>query len=422
MTEEPAFDLGAATHTGYERQENQDLQGIFDTPVGKLLVLADGMGGHLGGALAAKLTVQGLQQALGRADTGRPLQETIKEAFEQANAAVCQRAGDKDEDTRGMGSTALMLLLSGHNAWIAHVGDSRAYLLRSGRLTRLTKDHTRVQRMVDVGILTEEEARVHPDGNLLDRAMGQMVEVEADIACHELLPQDMMLLCSDGLWAYSTETEIEQVLNRPGSAQQLCDQLVGLALDKGGEDNVTVQLLRLTDVRVAAAASSRTTRERPELNDDRASSARRGRRHHKHVVIAAAVLLLGLFFWTHRQPLHPPEVGRPEAQQPTAPPKPQPSDVPQHPPDSAAVKNEVEEHATEGEKPLAAPEEQPSKPTQTPKMEDATDSTGEGAAQTDPAAETRANTSPGNRSVPPPSLTPLPNPLPLRERGFEEGD
>jgi serine/threonine protein phosphatase PrpC len=304
MSHGNGIDIGAATHAGYVREENQDYQGVFETPLGRLLVVADGMGGHKGGALAAQLTVQALQQTF---NTSSPVEEVIQEAFNNANSQVYRRATAGDEATEGMGSTALALLLSDDRAWIAHVGDSRAYLMRDGRMTRLTKDHTRVQRMVDVGILTEEEARVHPDGNLLDRAMGHSPAIEIALSSHRLMAGDAVLLCTDGLWAYATEIEIEQVLSRPGTAQQLCDQLVQMALDHGGEDNITVQLLRMgVTTESVANNQGRVTRKLPQNLYTPTPNTNRRKRHLLYSIVVTIAILAGITLWPHDEPLQAP--------------------------------------------------------------------------------------------------------------------
>ena len=130
------------------------------------------MGGHAGGAKAAELTIRGLEQYLSEASKNLPIEEAIRNAFEKTNRDVYDQAHAGDPTTEGMGSTAVMLLIFSQIAKIAHVGDSRAYLYRNGKLRLLTKDHTQVQRMVDVGMLTPEQARNHPSSSILDRAIG----------------------------------------------------------------------------------------------------------------------------------------------------------------------------------------------------------------------------------------------------------
>lgn len=156
-----------------------------------------------------------------------------------------ERAASGDPETEGMGSTALLMLTSGSLAYVAHVGDSRAYLYRERELRQLTTDHTRVQRMVDAGMLSAEEAQHHPEASIIERAMGHRPHVEVDVGrALELREGDGILLCSDGLSGYVDDEGIETVLRSEATVQEVADRLVGLALDRGGQDNVTVQFIQ----------------------------------------------------------------------------------------------------------------------------------------------------------------------------------
>jgi len=238
--------LGARSETGYVRAANEDRMGFIRTAHGDVYVVSDGMGGYRGGALAAELTVQTLRDRLSAlAPASGAFTDQVRDAFLVANQAVFQRRRSDDPDTRDMGATGVALITHGARALVGHVGDSRAYLASRGTLRQLTRDHTRVQKMVDAGLLTPAQAAVHPDASMLDRAIGHAATVEVDVSDWiTLKPGDMVLLCSDGLCGYVSDAEIGQVLRRKGSPQQLADSLVDCALGKGGEDNVTVQLLR----------------------------------------------------------------------------------------------------------------------------------------------------------------------------------
>ncbi|MBA4142880.1 MAG: serine/threonine-protein phosphatase [Nitrosospira sp.] len=213
-------------------------------PLGDVYIVSDGMGGHQGGALAAELTVETLGRNLLGVESGESARAEFELAFENANRTVYERGHSGDTETQGMGATAVVLLVAGSQAMVAHVGDSRAYLFRQGELRRLTKDHSRVQRMVDAGILTDAEAASHPASNLLERAIGVSPDVAADVSSwFELDDGDQILLCSDGLHGYVSDGEIGAILNNRIAPQELAHQLVDLALQKGGEDNITVQLV-----------------------------------------------------------------------------------------------------------------------------------------------------------------------------------
>jgi protein phosphatase len=239
------WEVGAGTETGYVRKENQDRMSWAQVPWGQLYIVADGMGGHAGGAQAAQLTVQGLEQNLAKASGDMRIEDAIREAFEKTNKDVYDKAHAGDPATEGMGSTAVILLIFGQIAKIAHVGDSRAYLYRDGKLRLLTKDHTQVQRFVDAGILAPEEARNHPSASLLERAIGHRPTVAMDIGSDLILNEgDGILLCSDGLSGYIDDREIEAAMNDSSTPQETVNRLIDLALQKGGEDNVTVQFVR----------------------------------------------------------------------------------------------------------------------------------------------------------------------------------
>jgi protein phosphatase len=194
--------------------------------------------------VAAELTVEILGRNLSRIDSLESAQTAIVFAYEEANRAVYEKGHSGDAETLGMGATAVVLLVDESRAMVAHVGDSRAYLNKRGDLSRLTKDHSRVQRMVDAGILTDTEAASHPAAHLLERAIGVSPDLMVDVSSWFALDAgDKVLLSSDGLHGYVSDEEIAAILNNGSSTQELADQLVDFALQKGGEDNITVQLV-----------------------------------------------------------------------------------------------------------------------------------------------------------------------------------
>lgn len=246
------MEVGTRSETGYLRNDSQDRMSGTLVPLGRLFLVADGMGGHKGGALAAQLVVQELQHYLEQA-VDVPVEEAIGSAFRQANATVYRQA-HADPAGDGMGATAVLLLVSGGGARVAHVGDSRGYLYRSGILRQLTSDDA----VEDAGILKQDEAPPHSGGHLPVRAMGEGPEVDVHIG-HELAVEegDAFLLCSDGLSRYVPRQVIEAVLRSSGSAQQIAERLVELALERGGPDNVTVQLIRFGHPKAAGGRGTR---------------------------------------------------------------------------------------------------------------------------------------------------------------------
>lgn len=248
------LEVGALSETGYVRDENQDRMSGSQVPLGQLYIVADGMGGHKGGALAAEIAVQELQRHISQAPLSEPVDPVIEAAFKKANETVYAKAHSGDPATEGMGTTAVLLLISGQVAKLAHVGDSRAYLFRNGRLSQLTTDHTVVQRMVQAGMLKPEEAADHPDSSVLERAIGSKPDIEVDFRNELLREGDAVLLCSDGLSGYVTDAQIETVLRSQGTVRETTENLVKLALEKGGNDNVTVQLVQYGTKKEAPAA------------------------------------------------------------------------------------------------------------------------------------------------------------------------
>lgn len=239
------LEVGALSETGYVREENQDHMSGRILPVGHLYIVADGMGGHKGGALASELTDNGLQEFIAAAPANAPVNEVLQNAFRRVNETVYKKSQSGDPAIEGMGSTAVVVLISGAFARVAHVGDSRAYLFRDKKLTLLTKDHTIVQKMVDSKMITPEEAIDHPNASVLERAIGTQPSVEADISGPiPLKDDDTILICSDGLSGYVADAAIESVLREQLPVQEIPKRLVALALKKGGEDNITVQVIR----------------------------------------------------------------------------------------------------------------------------------------------------------------------------------
>lgn len=258
---ETKLEVAALSETGYVRSENQDRMSGSVLPLGHLYIVADGMGGHKGGALAAEITVKGLQQNIGQAPAGALVEEVIRSAFEKVNREIYLKAHSGQSEIEGMGSTAVLLLVSGQIARVAHVGDSRAYVYCRQRLTQVTTDHTLVQKMVDRGMLSAQETFNHPNANILERAIGNDSGVKVDITDELKLDDgDAVLLCSDGLTGYVRDDDILRVLRSPETVQGIPKRLVNLALQAGGKDNVTVQFIQY-GTRKEAPANPRGGRE-----------------------------------------------------------------------------------------------------------------------------------------------------------------
>jgi PPM family protein phosphatase len=232
----------ARTDVGLRRRENEDRYAL--APHLGLYLVADGMGGHSAGQVASQLAAEASLQAIETLEgSGASLVEKLREAVASANQAIFASATDHPEYA-GMGTTLVALLVDGERGALAHVGDSRAYRMRGGRLRLLTDDHSVVGELLRRREISEDDARAHPQRHVLTRALGVRSQVEPDLA--ELTPEpgDVFVLCSDGLTAHVEDGEIGEIVAEGADLQEACEHLVDLANDRGGEDNITVVLAR----------------------------------------------------------------------------------------------------------------------------------------------------------------------------------
>jgi protein phosphatase len=243
---------------GRRRTANEDSAAAGD----RLLVVADGMGGHAHGELASALTVaamleldERLPQDLSQVDLLGELASAVDEASER----LAEHAR-KEPDTQGMGTTVVALVFDGSRLALAHVGDSRIYRCRAGELHQLTRDHTMVQQLVDEGQITPEEALVHPRRSVLMRALSTEHPVEADLEVLEPQVGDRYLLCSDGVTAVLPDKAIEDLMAAPTGPEVVVEQLITLANQGGGPDNITCIVADVVDVVDAAEAPAQGVR------------------------------------------------------------------------------------------------------------------------------------------------------------------
>ncbi|HYS53693.1 MAG TPA: Stp1/IreP family PP2C-type Ser/Thr phosphatase [Thermoanaerobaculia bacterium] len=237
------------TDVGKVRSENQDF-GTLTTPKeeavshpgGRLLIVADGMGGHRGGATASRMAAETVKSQYLGSNT-KDVPTALRDALVLANSRIFAEAQTNPE-LRGMGTTTSALVILGAQGWFAHVGDSRIYMVRGDAVRQLTEDHSLVATMVREGLLTAQEAETHPRRNVLQRSIGVGEEVEIDIRGPiELQENDTFVLCSDGLHGLVKENEIKEVAKLP--IQQAANEFVTLALERGAPDNVTVIVARI---------------------------------------------------------------------------------------------------------------------------------------------------------------------------------
>jgi protein phosphatase len=233
---------GATTDVGMVRQQNEDAYSAEES----LYIVADGMGGHNAGEVASALAVATVRAG---AKSGIHSTEQFRELVQQANTAIYTASLD-DSTQSGMGTTlTAMAVVPGEEpkVLVANVGDSRTYLFRGGALTRLSIDHSYVQELVNEGILTPEEARVHPRRNIVTRAMGIERSVMVDVFTHLVRTGDRIVLCSDGLVDEVPDTDIATVLSQHSDAQETAEALVLVANANGGRDNTTVVVVDILD-------------------------------------------------------------------------------------------------------------------------------------------------------------------------------
>ncbi len=210
-----------------------------------LFAVADGMGGHAAGAVASNLLVDHLKEFDLSKDPNHALQE-LRIAIERANLKVYEEA-EQDRSLHGMGTTLVAALIQSNGYIAANVGDSRMYNFDGETLQMITIDHSLVEQLVRAGAITREEARVHPQRNIITRAVGVSPVVDVDLFENDWKPGDILVLCSDGLHGAVEEEDFISVLSSKRSLESMCDVLVQLALDNGGTDNITVILIRFEE-------------------------------------------------------------------------------------------------------------------------------------------------------------------------------
>ena len=244
--------LAGKTDVGRVRQENQDDYRAGELPGGAVWALVcDGMGGAKGGREASQgacnVIENFFQEQYAQCGAGQE-EPFLKKALLYANRFVFQKAAH-EEARAGMGTTAVCALVRSGNVYLCHAGDSRAYLIRDGKLTQLTHDHSYVQELVDCGTITEEEAEHHPQKNIITKALGVDYRLEPEFTAAKLKREDRLLLCTDGLTNMVPVEEMEELLAQ-GTFYDLPDRLIEAANAHGGSDNITALLLAVEPTEV----------------------------------------------------------------------------------------------------------------------------------------------------------------------------
>ncbi|MGA2921321.1 MAG: Stp1/IreP family PP2C-type Ser/Thr phosphatase [Candidatus Sulfotelmatobacter sp.] len=251
MNVRPGMEVAGLSDVGCQRDNNEDsylywepaADGEFERK-GRLAVIADGMGGYEGGQEASRLAVETIRDVYVK-DVRDDPRAALLDAFARAHERI-QTHAMLHPELHGMGTTCTALVVRDRQLYFAHVGDSRLYLVRGARISRLTRDHSYVGRLVESGIVRAEDAERHPQRHILTSALGAGTEVAVDGVEHGMALQDGddLVLCTDGLWGVVTDEELETEASRNAPAD-CCAALVKLALQRGGPDNITVQVLRV---------------------------------------------------------------------------------------------------------------------------------------------------------------------------------
>ena len=250
MKIETGFDAAGLTDVGCQRENNEDSFAFWEPDTesaakgkGILAVVADGMGGYEGGQEASRIAVATVVEVF-KASSEIDQQSVLLQALRTAHQRIRDEAAARPT-LYGMGTTCTAVALEGRALHFAHVGDSRLYLVRDGHIARLTRDHSYVGRLVESGLISHDEAEFHPQRHILTAALGTIGELVTDSpeAPIPIAGGDVLILCSDGLWSQVRDEEMRDILQRKSPAEA-CQQLIQLARQRGGPDNITVQILR----------------------------------------------------------------------------------------------------------------------------------------------------------------------------------
>jgi PPM family protein phosphatase len=253
----PGIELANLTDVGCQRERNEDSLAYWEPQddaefhkKGRLLIVADGMGGYEGGQQASHIAAKTVSNVYQHSNGTDP-QTALLHGLEAAHREILDYAA-RHPNLTGMGTTCTAASIVDSRLYFSHIGDSRLYLVRNGTVSRLTRDHSYVGRLVETGFLRPEDAENHPQRHILTAALGVGTELEPDspAAALELRGGDVLILCTDGLWGLVSDQELHQVASfHPRKA---CRELVDLAKSRGGPDNITVQVIRISSTSKAS--------------------------------------------------------------------------------------------------------------------------------------------------------------------------
>lgn len=252
MKVRPGIEAAGLTDLGCHRENNEDNYAYWEPQddavfqrLGRLAVVADGMGGAEGGQHASRIAVDTVCAVYPGSPEPDP-QQRLLASFREANLRVQQEAHAKPM-LHGMGTTLTACAIVGNSLYFAHIGDSRLFLVRNGEARQLSRDHSLVARLIESGTIRPEDAENHPQKHVLTAAIGVAEDLQPDATFEpiELKPSDVLVLCTDGLWGQMTSAEIAEIASK-SAPKDACNSLVQLAKQRGGPDNITVQVLRIS--------------------------------------------------------------------------------------------------------------------------------------------------------------------------------
>ncbi|MBZ2173925.1 Stp1/IreP family PP2C-type Ser/Thr phosphatase [Schnuerera sp. xch1] len=242
------MEVGIKTDIGRIRDINQDFYYISSSTDCHLFIIADGMGGHKAGEIAAKIAIETISSSLEKNLKNLKLDDnyiknSIEDSIWKANEKIYKMSLENDK-CFGMGTTVTLAYENDNRIFVGHVGDSRAYLLRDNVLHQVTTDHSLVEELIRNGSISKEEAKYHPQKNIITRAVGTSKEIEVDLIVKKKIKGDILLLCTDGLTNMVDDVEIKELLCNNENIQRACELLVELSNNRGGYDNITVLTIK----------------------------------------------------------------------------------------------------------------------------------------------------------------------------------
>lgn len=247
----PGIELGSLTDVGCHRENNEDRHQYWEPAddeefkrKGRLAIVADGMGGYEGGQEASRIAVETIERIYAEGNHLDP-QSLLIMGIRNAHQRILEYATENPA-LQGMGTTCTAIALVGSNLFYAHIGDSRLYLIRSNAISRITRDHSYVGRLVETGLISSVEAESHPHRNILTAALGAGAEIVPECPADPITLEagDALLLCTDGLWGVVAENEIQIVVTN-NDPQESCRRLIEIAKEHGGPDNITAMIIRV---------------------------------------------------------------------------------------------------------------------------------------------------------------------------------